>query len=349
MRIFWLLTLAGLSTGVFGQEEVAVTGTRQEEDSIRKKYIQSFPDYFFIYPVIKQRALSFDISETGVSDLLSYRPNNNYSIGVGAYLFEVGAELAFAVPLNERQKHIYGDSDSRDIFLNLLSKRWGVDAFWQRYSGFYIRHRGHEPAAGTPFPQRPDITSRSYGATGYYIFNWRRFSLRSFYNFAERQRRSRGSVMLMGTIRSFRVAGDGSVVHDELNAPFGPAARFSRMRYTTFSIAPGYSYSFIYENFFLNGTLGIGPAHQWVRYQPVGEKVKYDIDVDVFLAGRVGLGYNGERLFGGVSFLTQGSRAEFDDVQFVNSNTSFKILIGYRFIEKGLLRHRALDLVPFDL
>ncbi len=344
-----LVAMLALAAPVFGQEEVSVTGGAEGDDSVRRRYIHSFPDHFFLYPVLKQRALSFDITAEGTNELLSYRPNNSYSIGVGAYLFEIGAELTFAIPLNERQKSIYGTSDSRDIFFNLLGKRWGVDAFWQRYSGFYVRWRGHEPARGQPFPQRPDITSRNYGLSGYYIFNWRKFSFRSFYNFAERQLSSRGSPLLSVTIRSFRVAGDGSIIDDAHAALFQPAALFSRLRYTTLSLAPGYTYSLVHENFFLNGTLSVGPAQQWIRYHPVGGTVNYDIGVNMFVAARVGLGYNSERLFGGISFLSQGSMVKLEGVEFSNSNSSFKILVGYRFREKGILRIRALDLLPFEL
>jgi hypothetical protein len=61
-------------------------------DSLRAHYIQRFPDYFFIYPVLKQRSLSFELARTDKSASLTYKPNSTYSLGVGAYLFEVGIE-----------------------------------------------------------------------------------------------------------------------------------------------------------------------------------------------------------------------------------------------------------------
>jgi len=328
-------------------EPVPVT---QDKDSVRRYYIKSFPEYFFLYPVLKQRSLNFELGRTDRSSLLTYRPNNTYSLGVGAYLFELGAELAFAIPLNERSIARYGESKARDIQLNVLAKRWGVDAFNQKYAGFYIVDRENQPLADSPFPQRPDITTKNFGFTGHYIFNHQKFSFRSAYNFAERQLFSKGSFILLGTLYTFRVAADSSIVPNARAADFGPAVDFTRLRYTTFSIAPGYAFNLTYNNFFLNTTLALGPAHHWINYDLEGKsRVNHDIEINSFFGARVAIGYNGYRLFGGISFISQGSTLKFEEVNFSNNNSVFKILMGYRFKEWGLLKKRAWDLLPFDI
>jgi hypothetical protein len=260
-----------------------------------------------------------------------------------------GAEIAFAVPLNEQSKEIYGESEARDVQLNLLGKRWGMDIFYQKYSGFYITDKNNEPDAGQPYPQRPDIVSRNFGVTGHYVFNRNRFSFRAVYNFSERQMYSKGSFLLFTSINSFRFSADRSILTPEQELIFGEDVSFKHLRYSTFSIAPGYTYSLIFKNFFLNGALSIGPAHHWIRYQQESGDDKDDIEINSFVAARIGIGYNGERLFGGIGFYSQGNNVKFEDVQFSNNNGSFKILIGYRFREFGFLKHRAWDAIPFKI
>lgn len=348
MRLSCLIVLL-FASGTLVAQEVQLTSPEPSRDSIRNGHIQLFPNDFFVYPVLKQRTLSFELEKTDRSRLLTYRPNNTYSMGLGFYLFEVGAELAFAIPVAEKKTELFGKSKSRDLQLNLLGKKFGLDAYFQRYRGFYIIDRGFEPGKNLPYPQRGDIISRNIGLTGSYIFNYRKFSLRSMYNFSERQIFSRGSFIALVNLGRFTIEADSSIIDPSHEIVFNDNVAFQKLRYSTFSIAPGYSYNLIYRNFFLNGTLGIGPAHHWIYYQHDNRAEHNDIAINSFVAARIGIGYNGDRIFGGIAFLTQGSNVKFEDVRFSNNNATFKILMGYRFREFGKLKKRAWDAIPFKL
>ena len=321
-----------------------------DKDSLRRYYIQGFPDYFFVYPVLKQRSLNFELAGNDRKSLLTYKPNNTYNLGLGFYLFELGVEFSFAIPLREQSLERFGESESRDLHLNVLTKRWGVDVVYQHYSGFFLVDRENEPQATEPFPQRPDIDTRNFGFTGHYIFNNQKFSFRSAYNFSERQLYSNGSFLLFASLNTFRVAADSSIVPDRSKSNFGNHVDFTRLRYTTFSIAPGYTFNLTYHNFFLNTTLALGPAHHWMNYDlEHNTETQHDITINAFVSARVAIGYNGYRIFGGIGFMSQGSSIGFEDVNFSNNNSVFKLLVGYRFREVGILKKRIWDMVPFDL
>ena len=97
MRVASLLILCWITGDLCGQEQVSIPDPRERMDSLRETYIQRFPDHFFVYPVLKQRSLSFELATSNRTRLLTFKPNNTFSVGVGLYLFEVGAELAFAL------------------------------------------------------------------------------------------------------------------------------------------------------------------------------------------------------------------------------------------------------------
>lgn len=327
------------------EDEVPVT---EDKDSVRRYYIKDFPEYFFLYPVLKQRGLNFELQKTDGSALLTFKPNNTFSLGFGAYVFEINVEVAFAVPVHERSIERFGDSDAQDLQLNVLAKRWGVDAFYQRYQGFYVVDRENAPASTEPLPQRPDIAIRNFGFTGHYVFNSQKFSFRSAYNFAERQLYSNGSFLLVTSLATFRVAGDSSIVLGNRQNDFSNAVDFERLRFTTFSIAPSYTYNLTYNNFFLNTTLSVGPAYHWMNYTLEGRnEPTRDATINTFVHSRVAIGYNGYRMFGGVAFISQGRNLKVDDSRFSTNNSTFKILIGYRFKESGILKKRVWDIVPF--
>lgn len=316
-------------------------------DSLRNVFIRDYHDYFYIWPVLKQRSLEFDITErSNRTQTLNYRPNNSFLAGIGLHLFEVSVELTAAIPLNEKSIQRFGESDSRDVQANILSKMWGLDLFSQRYSGLYLSDSRKPVLPNQPFPQRPDIQVSNVGGNGIYIFNKHKFSLRSSYNYSEHQVRSIGSWVMTGTISNFKMNAAATVLTSEFENKVGVESSFRQLHYTTISMAPGYSQNFIYKDFFVNTTLSIGPAHHWIYHQRKDGSDHYDIAVNTFADVRVGLGYNSDKVFGGISFVRQSRSVRFEQVQFTNSNSLFKVVLGYRFKETGFLKKRLLDLIP---
>ncbi len=345
MKFFITLFFLGLSVFVLAQDDVEVMSSQNaNDDSLREQYIKSYSDHFFLWPVLKQRALDFEMkSLADGKNKLNYKSNKPYSFGLGMYLFDVALELTFAIPLNEKSKSIYGESTSRDLQINALGKKWGVDVYFQKYKGFYIVDPNKAVLPGESYPQRADIQTRNIGLTGSYIINNKKFSFRSAYTYAERQLRSNGSFIVFGSLSGFKMVGDSAIIDESYAAYFGSNAHIKKIKVSTLGIAPGYTYSLIYKGFFINGTLAIGPSHNWLYYQSEDGSEKHDIKFNAFVAARIGLGYNGDHFFGGMSFVNQSRSANFETVQFSSTTTTFKILIGYRFKEFGVLKKRLVD------
>lgn len=325
-----------------GQDDADIT---VPTPPVRSEYIRGYPDDFFIWPVLKQRRQDFDFRQTsGSKSRLAYRSNKPYSLGVGVYIFELAVELAFAIPLDEQNKRIYGESRARDLQLNVIGRRWGFDVFYQRYSGFYVSDADNPEPANTPYPQRADVGTRNIGVSVNHIFNKNRFSFRSPYNFSERQLKSAGSFVAFGTLRNFRISGDSAVVDPVYADIFPELNSVQHISVITAGVAPGYTYNLVYKGFFLNGTLGVGPGINYSRYEYENGTGGTHNSFSTMLTARLALGYNGDRIFGGMTFINQGGRAGFDDTELNSSNSSFKVLVGYRFQESGFLRKRIWDL-----
>lgn len=316
----------------------------QGSDSLAEEYVKLYTDQFFLWPVLKQRTLDFEVAKaTRPKQFLDYKPNNAYSIGLGLYLFDLAFEITSAIPLGEENRKIYGESDVLDLQLNALSRQWGADIYYQKYQGFYIRDRTLAYNKDIPYPQRRDIIIRNIGITGLYVFD-ERFSIRSSYNFAERQLKSSGSFLLTTSISSFKVSADSAVLLDNYQADYGKGAGFQNLRYTTFSLAPGYSYNFIYRNFFLSAAVMLGPAYNWVRFEEQQGTSGVDNRVNRFTSVRLGAGYSADRFFAGINFVSQTRAVRFEDIYFTNSSNTFRILVGMRFNEFGILKKSVWDI-----
>jgi len=173
--------------------------------------------------------------------------------------------------------------------------------------------------------------------------------LRSSFNFAEQQLYSRGSWFVNSTINSFKMKGDSILLSIQNRDDFSEQADFVDLRYTTFGIAPGYSHNFIYQKFFVNLTLGIGPAHNWTYLKKEDGTEKHNVSINSISVVRLGLGYNSDRFFAGFGFVNQSRNLKIEDFRISNSTGIFKLLVGYRFKEFGFLRNRAVDFIPFKI
>src|SRR5690606_5740256 len=215
---------------------------------------------------------------------------------------------------------------------------WGADLFVQRYTGFYSNNG---KSAFQPYVVRPDMTARNVGITGMYVFQPDRYSLRSAFTFSERQLVSGGSLMLSGTLNGFKVAGDSALIEPRDGEE---GSTFRKLKYTTLSLAPGYAYTFVRGHFFASGVLTAGPAHNWVYHLDEDGRALHDIRFDVFASVRVGAGYSTDTFFAGFNFSQQSRTVRFDDLRFTNNSSTFRLLMGFRFREFGILKKSAADL-----
>lgn len=319
----------------------------QHNDSIRNEYIHSYSDYFFLGPLIERDNLDFDvIAADDNRKRYSYKSNVAYSLGVNVNLFDVNLRVSFSTPLAAQSRFIYGKSEVTDLQIIAITKKWFADAFYQKYNGFYVESPDEIIPAGQPFPQRADIDTKNYGMSFAYVFKHDQFSIRAPYIFSEHQKKSKGSFLLSFVLSTFSMKADSALVPSSQWAQWGEGSQAKEMRFTSLGLGPGYSHTFVLNKLFLNLTLVLGPAHYWVRYENVADRTHDDIRIDLYSLGRIGIGYNGDRFFGGMSVTTQSRNITYENVTMQYGTGTFRLVLGYRFKEQGFLKRKAVDLIP---
>ncbi len=319
----------------------------QHRDSIRTEFIYSYADYFFLGPLIERDNLDFDvIAADDNTKRYAYKSNIAYSLGVNVNLFDVNLRIAFSTPLAAQSRFIYGKSEAKDLQVTAITKKWFADMFYQKYSGFYTESPDQIIPEDQPFPQRADINTKNYGMSFAYIFNHNQFSLRAPYIFSERQKVSKGSFLISYVLSTFSMKADSALVARSQWALWGEGSQARQMRFTSLGFGPGYSHTFVMDKFFLNLTLILGPAHFWIRYEEAADRAHDDIRIDLYSQGRIGIGYNGDRFFGGMSVTTQSRNITYENVTMQYGSGTFRLVIGYRFKEQGFLKRKAVDLLP---
>lgn len=340
IRFFLLLICSCLSFLSFSQSD------KNQKDSIRAHYIEDFPDHFAIWPHTKYRDLAFRLSDkSGNESTVKYSPNNNLKLGAGFYLFDVSFEFAFPVSfLPFRNESNYGESKATDLQINMLMKSFGLDLYVQKYSGFYKDIKDIDVPSGEAYPLRPDIDTKNLGGSAFYIWNKNKFSLRSAYNYADRQKKSAGSFILYGTVNSFTVKGDSSIISPSMQEGYGEGSDFTELKSLTVGLAPGYSYNLIIKRFFVNGMVAVGPGYHWVSVVSENDETGDERVFKAVYTARVAAGYSGKRFFTGASFGLQTRAFEYENIRIENMTSIFRLAVGYHFQEKGFLKKRVVDI-----
>jgi Domain of unknown function (DUF4421) len=323
----------------------SLLGQSKYFDSLaRAKYIERFPDYFFIWPVLRQRASSFIIqSSKNPGDRLTFSPNITNHAGLGFYVIEIGFQFIVAIPPSQKSINEFGESNSLDLQANAIGNNWEIDAFHENYKGYFVEDSRKPIPGGQPKLQRGDIETVNSGITGAYFFNKRRFSIRATYNFYERQKKSAGSPMLLGNFTQFRLRSD-SALYRSTQFTTSDVGDFKDIDYRTISIAPGYAYNLVLRNFFIGASLNIGASFQFFNYR-LGVDKDYSLAVAPYFNGRATLGFNSDRFFTGITYSFQTLQINYSNADFINRTGTFRLIFGYRFREVGFLKLRALEMI----
>lgn len=314
----------------------------QENDSVRAQYVKEFPNYFNVKLVGSNRLLILNmVGKDRGSTRINYAPNDRAYMGIGAYIFDLGIEIAVKVPSAfERSKTKYGETDFIDFQSNIYGRKWCVDATFQKYDGFYISNAVDlypDFSSEDNFPQRSDLSVMNIMLNGIHIFNHEKFSFRSGFVQADHQIKSAGSPILILSATRFSVKADSLLVPTGVARHFGEAGGFKEGRFLTFSVLPGYAYDFVFNNFFIKLNLNGGAGIQHQKYDLDGvSKTRWSIEPK--LNFRTAVGYDNDRFFAGGSFMLQKTSINFEGMRINHTSGNYKFFVGYRFKEFGILK-----------
>jgi len=280
-----------------------------------------------------------NLREFGEADnTVEYFPNESVKIGGGFYYKSIGIAVTLRLPVSDAEKENKGDTRTIDTQVNLYTRAFNIDAFQQFYSGYYLNnHREVMPSHQQSFsnyPIREDLRMINYGINFTYVFNHKRFSYRSAYLLSERQARSAGSFLLGSSFSGIRTRGDSSFTNTEIDSISGyTGMRFNEVRALSFGITAGYTRTFVIKrNFFINGSIQLGPVINFARLRDEENNADQQADrVGLKSLVRFAAGYNHPKFYGGFTALNDSYNIDFDDLTFSYSVGSIRLFIGKRF------------------
>ncbi len=320
---------------IWGQTEVQVI----PELDYDTNYVESYTHLLSLRMVGIQKSHEIIVNDSYKNSSLIYRPNTNFSTGLGFNYKWMGLNIAFPLGFINNDEELYGKTDQFDLQMNAYGRKMGVDAFLQRYKGYYIQNIEEiNPnwIEGTPYPQREDLVSIALGLEYYYSFNHRKYSFRSSFIQNEKQKKSAGSWLIGGYFNTFMIRANSGLLPQPIIKYYDIRMNLTRVNVSNIGVSGGYIYTLVFaKHFFTTLSLDLGISAQGANITNKQDENRRLSDFSGRIKFRVATGYNTEKW--NIGLTTVSIIQKFD----INQNTevsrtvgNIKIFVGRRFSVK---------------
>ncbi len=237
-----------------------------------------------------------------------------------------------------------GKTKSFGLNLELNFSHWVQQLSYSKTTGYYLNNTGdYNPAwkPGDPFVQFPQLQYKNFqGLTGY-NFN-SKFSTKALLTGTERQLKSAGSFFPYVLYRYYLVDNKEEI------KPGGSTQKSNNFEAI---LSAAYFYTYVFnEKFYASGgaAAGYGFISSKIVTRYFDDQIDFKQTNGIFRYDlRGALGYNSERLFGGLVVTSENTLFEPKGTSVINSNQKIfsQFFVGFRFNAPKKLR-RTLDAVP---
>ncbi|WP_290795671.1 DUF4421 family protein [Flavihumibacter sp. UBA7668] len=315
--------------------------TRSIKLGSKQQYIETMSDFITL-----KLALTSDLETFSVySGDIRYQINPNAAtittISIN-YSF-ISATFRFTPRFfpNNSDTDEKGKTKSLGFGLNLYLDHWLQELSYGRTKGYYLDNTSDFTPGwqeGDLYIQFPNLLYKGFQGTTGYKCN-RNFSLNAISTQSERQLKSAGSFIPQIHYRYY--------LTDDRTRLETPNQSSQKARNLELLAGAGYYHNFIMKKNF-NVALGLTPAAGFLFMNFTTRNANNSTinsrqrDLIVRVDARAGLGYNGERIFGGfyTSAFTSSYEQENSHVINGNSRIFFKLFLGYRISALSIVKEK---------
>ncbi|MBQ0060152.1 MAG: DUF4421 domain-containing protein [Bacteroidaceae bacterium] len=182
----------------------------------------------------------------------------------------------------------------------------------------------------------------SKGVNLYYLFNHRHFSYPAAYAQSTVQRKSCGSFKLGFSYSYHRINFASSTLPQPILNKISDDMRFDRVKYSDYAISFGYTYNWVAaRNFLIN--ISLSPALNYIHSHIKLEDGQSDVtpwdnikrfnfhNLNFDFVGRLGMVYNNNKYFAGVSVVAHSFNYNKDKFSLNQSFGSVNVYVGFNF------------------
>lgn len=283
--------------------------TKKEKKKKEKKIpenIEVFEQKFMFRPRFVIPTVWFNVSGRGFNngDAFTWKPAMPGIVGAAIKIKKVYISAAVQLPGSNHYKQKYGDSKSRNIYVNIQGRTLLWTLFYRDYKGFYLSdYQKHVPnwnQDSLGFPKSPNLRVIEGGVNLGFNFN-KNFSMAAAFSQTERQKKGAGSFLMGISERYQHIEGDTNIVPLSEEIHYPSLSRLKQGNFFSTIISLGAGYQFVVKKFHFTPIVMLGSGVQIQSYTQTNH-TKLRFNLPTYALGRAQIGYNGDHFFTNVIY-----------------------------------------------
>ena len=339
--VFVVFFFSGFSLCSQGEVQVLTLPVHAKNGGFDTTYVADYKDYLSVRGLGMQKFNNWAILRKGQNGLpdqkLELKVNEQFNFGVGFNYKWLGLNFVFKGDSEDDQK--FGKTNSFDMQLSVLPRKFMIDAFFTHYKGFYIANPTSFASdwwtnVSNAYPKLSNTTSTGLGGDFLWVFNNKKFSMQAAVVNNMKQLKSAGSWIAGGYTNYLNLRLNVDSVARSFNVrpsrAIAPDAQLKVRGMSFFNLGPegGYAHTFVIaKDFYVSmvGTAGLGLSFKTIENDNQSLNISA-VNLGTKFKFRVAAGFNGPRWYYGIS--------GYADVFGMNTSDSYgnwRLTAGYRF------------------
>ncbi len=282
-------------------QTLLISNDRHTYDS---NYYDKLPDHLTAKLLSFTKFSDFNITDGLLNQTLSYNAHPGPSWGLGMNYKWLGLNLSTGY--DPPKDTIYEKSRRFDFQTHIFLRKLTLQFYSSVYSGYYLK----QPAKFlNNWPQqlnysRSDIKTKTFGVSGFYIFNSGRFSNKASTVQNEWQKKSAGSLLAGGTLLYNQVKADSAIIPATIiMTNFFRDTNFTYSQQLTLGGQVGYAFTMVIsQHWFVNFSILGGFSLGRTKLDIVEGGILSENRLNFILINSAGFGYNSQRFYAGFNY-----------------------------------------------
>lgn len=291
-----------------------------------------FSERAMVRGLLEFPAYSFYLGSPDIKGV-AYVPNFSPRLGAQGSFDDFRLTLTLALPVPPEEVERRGKSEQFSLMLNRYWRQYAVDAYYQRYKGFYVSSPFTELDLhkADRYPQLPDAVISNYGVNFYYVVTPDHYSLSAAFSQIEFQAFDGGSWLINPFFNHLELdTGQKFLPGSDPNSLQSPPSLNSTILDTA-GLGLGYGYTWVRDRRFMvaQGILGCGGQYQQIDQGGADLKDKLNLAAKVNL--NLSAGYNFKVYSMGAKILGDSLFSSVRGTQLYSTVLSAQLFVGGRF------------------
>jgi hypothetical protein len=301
-------------------------------------YIKSYRDLVHIALVGVNKQTGVTFANVNSTYDLNFATNNPFGFGMSVDYKWVTFEYTKTFGGLELRTAKKGESDAFSFSFGLTGRRLRMDFFVRSTTGFYLKNiEDYDPDwfnHNTRYPHFDSLSNVTLALSVYYTFNHKKYSNTAALWQIDQQKKSAGSFVLGFLTNLEGISTTQPLMLNDTLLTNNVYPNFKEGASIKVGLSGGYMHTFvILKRFYIHGAIiqGFLYSRGVTDFYNQQETRIYN-SMGISLYSRLTAGYNGNRFYGGIFFVSDGFIDDaLGDAYAVTSYNYFRIYMGYRF------------------